>query len=96
MPESIDKLRATLAELEAELGNVETLDPASRQRLEEIAAEISAVLRRNEAREEEIPLEPPHNLQERMLDTVETFEVQYPTIAGVLQRLVNGLAQLGI
>ena len=118
MPERIHRLRATLAELEQELSDLDSLDPASRQRLQEVAAEIAHVLHRSEAAyqnrseaayqqesatdgpgEADIDsagIEPPHTLQEQLIKHVEAFRVQHPTVAGILQRLVHGLAGLGI
>lgn len=96
MSDRIDKLRANLAELEAELAGVDSLDPASRARLEEVAQEISTVLRRSNPDLRDLKLEPPHTFEERLSENIETFRVQYPTLAGIVQRLVDGLAQLGI
>jgi len=95
MSDRIEKLRATLAELEAELNDVDSLDADSRGRLQEVADEIATALRRSNP-EKELRLEPPHNMREQLIENVETFRVQHPTIAGILQRLVDGLAQLGI
>lgn len=92
----IERLRATLAELEAELAEVDSLDPASRARLEQVAAEITEVLHRNASSAEDTPIEPPHNMREQLTENVTAFRVQHPTLAGILQRLVDGLAQLGI
>ncbi len=94
--ERIEKLRLTLAELETELGEVDSLDAASRARLEQVAREIATVLQREDPELKSLPLEPPHNMSEQLRENVESFRVQYPTLAGILQRLVDGLAQLGI
>jgi hypothetical protein len=96
MPDRIDKLRATLAELEQELSEVDALDDAARQRLQEVSDEISAVLRRSDPDLNHLKLDPPHTVREQLLENVEAFRVQHPTLAGILQRLVDGLAQLGI
>jgi hypothetical protein len=96
MAQRIEKLRDTLAELEVELSEVDSLDEGSRQRLREVAEEIAEVLRRSDARSGNLEVEPPHTVREQLLENVETFRVQHPTLAGILQRLVDGLAQLGI
>jgi chromosome segregation ATPase len=117
MPERIERLRVTLAELEQELAELDSLDQGSRERLEEVAGEIAEVLRRCEVIEAEraalieeanspanappdevdrLRLEPPHSLRERLLDQIEFYRVQHPTVAGILQRLIHGLAGLGI
>jgi chromosome segregation ATPase len=91
MPERIERLRATLAELETELHNLDALDPASRERLEEVSGEIDALLARRDLSSGEH-----HTLAEQLTESVEAFRVQHPTLSGVLQRLVDGLSQLGI
>jgi hypothetical protein len=93
---SLDKLRATLAELEAELQQADALDPDSRARLEQVAKDISAALHRSDPTLPDLKLEPPHTFSEQLTDSVESFRAQYPTLAGVVQRLTDGLAQLGI
>ena len=96
MTDRIEKLRATLAELEAELEGVDSLDPESRARLQEVAAEITEALERSDPDLKGLKLEPPHTIPERLSENVETFRAQYPTLAGIVQRLIDGLAQLGI
>lgn len=93
---SPEKLRATLAELEAELQQADDLDPESRVRLEQVAKDIAAALKRSDPSLKDLKLERPHTLSEQLTDSVESFRAQYPTLAGVVQRLTDGLAQLGI
>jgi hypothetical protein len=85
-----------LAELEAELAEMDSLDPDSRTRLQEVAGEISAVLERSDPDLQGLQMEPPHTIPERLSENVESFRAQYPTLAGIVQRLIDGLAQLGI
>ena len=63
--------------------------------LEEVAAEISGVLKRSDPELKKLRLEPPHNMTEQLSENVESFRVQHPTLAGILQRLVDGLAEFG-
>ena len=93
---SLEKLRATVAELEAELEQADALDPDSRAKLEQVAKDISAALRRSDPTLQDLKLERPHTLGEQLTESVESFRAQYPTLAGVVQRLTDGLAQLGI
>jgi len=90
MPDRLDKLRATLSELEAELRDHDSLDDETREQLEAAAAEINAVLRRGtrSAKTQEVE----SSLQDRLTD----FEAAYPQLAGVVSRLIDGLGQLGI
>jgi hypothetical protein len=91
MPERLDKLRAAVEELERELHSLQAVDPATRRLLEEAHAEIQAALAG----------QPPQSiatgvLSGRLENAAQRFEATHPTLAGVLERLVNGLAQLGI
>jgi hypothetical protein len=90
MPEHREKLRTTLLELESELREVDSLDTDARALLAEVAREIEVLLERTE------PHPAPAPLQDRLLDSLEQFEVAHPTLAGIVRRLVDGLGQLGI
>jgi glycine/D-amino acid oxidase-like deaminating enzyme len=91
MPERLDKLRAVVDELERELHSLDEVDPETRRLLEEAHREIQgALVSRSSERLE------PRALSGRLEDVAQRFEATHPTLAGVLERLVNGLAQLGI
>jgi hypothetical protein len=91
MPERLEKLRAAVEELERELHSLDEVDPPTRRLLEEARAEIQLALAG----------QPPPSiatgvLSGRLEHAAQRFEATHPTLAGVLERLVNGLAQLGI
>jgi hypothetical protein len=90
MADRSDKLRATLSELEEELRSIDSLDDATREQLADAASEIAAALRRGKRSDETRQAE--HSLQNRLVE----FEASYPQLAGVVTRLLDGLAQLGI
>ena len=90
MDERLAKLRATLTQLEAELRALGTLDDATREQLADAAEEIAASLRRGKPAVKRAGGE--DSLQDRLLD----FEASHPQLAGVVTRLLDGLAQLGI
>ena len=90
MPEQLDRLRATLTELENELSTLDTADPSARRMLEEAAAEIIAVLERGERTEST------QRVEGTLRDRVVEFEADHPTLAAVLHRLVDILGQMGI
>jgi hypothetical protein len=90
MADRLDKLRATLSELEAELRSTGSLDDATREQLADAAAEIAASLRRGKRSEQTRKAE--DSLQNRLVE----FEAAYPQLAGIVTRLLDGLAQLGI
>lgn len=91
MAERLDKLRAAVEELERELHSLDEVDPEARRILEEARHEIQDAL----ARQEPDRLES-GALQGRLETMAQRFEATHPTLAGVLERMVNGLAQLGI
>ena len=90
MADRLDKLRGALSELEAELRSTESLDDETREELASAATEIAASLRRGKRSEQTRRAE--DSLQNRLAD----FEAAYPQLAGIVTRLLDGLAQLGI
>lgn len=100
MPDRIERLRTTLAELEAELRELPAVDTQTRAVLEEAVAEITAVLQRTASPVPSgEPVEPPNDdteIESRWREAVADFEVSHPQIAGLLQRVINTLAQIGI
>jgi uncharacterized membrane protein len=91
MPERLNKLRDTVEELERELQALDEVDPETRRLLEDARSDIHEAL----AREEPETLDT-GTLTGRLEEIARRFEATHPTLAGVLERLVNGLAQLGI
>lgn len=91
MPEKLEKLRTAVEELERELHSLGEIDPETRRLLEEARLEIQDALAREEP--ESLANGP---LGSRLERVARRFEASHPTLAGVLERLVNGLAQLGI
>ncbi len=91
MPERISKLRQTIADLEAELAGLDSLDEETRNMLSEVSGEINAALGQEDASALE-----PDSLIERLQQSAREFEAEYPTLAGALERLTNALGQMGI
>jgi chromosome segregation ATPase len=92
MPDRLEKLRTALAELERELASVEEVDDDLRARLEAVRGEISERLEAGDTQQEWQP----HSLIQRLTAAEQEFEGAHPTIGGILRRLIDGLAQLGI
>ena len=90
MPERIEKLRATVTELEAELASLAELDDATRALLEEAVSELQAALSKSAADIE------PQSLTERLTESAEAFELSHPTLYGIVKRTIDALAQMGI
>ncbi|HZN36926.1 MAG TPA: DUF4404 family protein [Pirellulaceae bacterium] len=90
MPDRLEKLRATLAELEAELRELESLDDATRDVLADAAAEIARTLRRGKRSPET------QQAESSLQGQIASFEASHPQLAGIVTRLIDGLGQLGI
>jgi hypothetical protein len=94
MPERIEQLRATLAELESELSELPEMSAEQRGAIEAAIAEIHAVLLRAEASIDASP-KIPHE-ENRWREAVAGFEVSHPQLAGLLSRVIDSLSQVGI
>ncbi|MDA1054338.1 MAG: DUF4404 family protein [Planctomycetota bacterium] len=90
MPERIEKLRAMVTELEAELAALTELDDATRALLEETVSELQATLSKQPAEIEH------QSLTERLTESAEAFESSHPTLFGIVKRTIDALAQMGI
>jgi len=88
---NIDKLRATISELERELRGMNSLDTESRRMLEQAMQDI-----RDALQAEEQPAADRQPLVGRLQEAVERFESTHPSLTAVLGRLIDGLAQMGI
>jgi hypothetical protein len=93
MADKTEKLKAALTDLHAELEGVETVDPELRTMLEGTMAEINRAL--ESPAEEETP-EQEESLSGRLTESVKDFEESHPNIAGILERMVDILSQMGI
>ncbi|MBC8871054.1 MAG: DUF4404 family protein [Planctomycetes bacterium] len=91
MSEQVEKLKATVTELEEELQSLETLDDEAREVLEEALREIQAALNEEESAELEA-----ESLMDRLNDATHDFEGSHPTLTGIIGRLIDGLGQMGI
>jgi len=91
MPERIEKLKAIIAELEAELQSLDSLDDQSRQVLENAVEELHATLSR----------QPPDTAQrdsirQRLEAAEQRYQINNPTLSGIVLRVIDALGQLGI
>jgi len=91
MSEHIDKLRATLEELQDELHEIETLDPQTREMLEEAKVELEHALHREETETLES-----HSLIDRLQTAGEDFSESHPGLSRVVGNLIDVLGQMGI
>jgi len=90
MGKTIDQLRSTLAELHAELDQLETLDEESRTLLEAAKRDLDDALSREKVEEEQA------SLAERFERFGEDFQESHPDLAHIVGSLANTLSQMGI
>lgn len=88
----MENLRRRLAELHAELEQVDALDAEARAALEAVMRDIREVLARSEGAE---GVDEP-SLADRLRDAGRHFEESHPTLTATLGRVVDALAALGI
>ena len=91
MNERLEQLRATVRELEQELAEVDSLDPATREVLSQAARDIQSALGASAPERLKSP-----GITARLRDAASDFETSHPTLAGVLERVIDALGQLGI
>lgn len=87
----IEKLRATVSELEQQLRELKSVDDESRQVLEDAVREIRATLH-----EEDRTRTQQGSLAQRLSDLVQKLEGEHPTLTGIIGRIADGLGQMGI
>jgi hypothetical protein len=88
---SREELRSTLTSLHETLNETSDVDDEMRQLLLSITADIQHLLVDDSA-----IVEPDDSLTERIADISRDFDAHHPMIGGLLQRLSDGLANLGI
>lgn len=92
MDEHSQRLRATIADLERELQAGGEVDAQTRAMLLDAVEEIQAALHNKTA----AAATEPQTLSERLTLSAAEFDVSHPTLAGLLRRVVDALAQIGI
>ena len=86
-----EELRNTLASLHETLSGTEDVDPETRELLKSVTSDIERILA-----DDESAAEVGDSLTERIEDSMRAFEANHPVIGGLLQRLSDGLANVGI
>jgi hypothetical protein len=84
-----DRLQQALEDLQAELDDLESVDPQHRERLEHALAEMRAAL-------EESPRKESPNVVQRLTEAAEHFEETHPTLAGTIGSVIDALGRMGI
>jgi hypothetical protein len=91
MNDDRERLRQTLGQLQAQLDNSESLDPAVAAKSRALMSDIQKALESGQLRA-------PHHrsLSERLQEAMLEFEGAHPTIAGTFGSVVDALARMGI
>jgi ABC-type transporter Mla subunit MlaD len=85
-----EEIQQTLAALHAELSHVSEVDDATRQRLEDVNADIDRILAAKDRSEPAAPI------AENLQDLVAQFGAQHPKLTATVQQLVDRLSEIGI
>ena len=88
---SREELRKTLASLHETLNETSDVDDDTRELLASVTADIQRLLV-----DDGSAVEADDSLSERIADMSRDFDAHHPMIGGLLQRLSDGLANLGI
>jgi len=88
---SREELRNTLASLHETLNETSDVDDETRALLASVTADIQRLLV-----DDGSVIEPDASLTERIADMSRDFDAHHPIIGGLLNRLSDGLANLGI
>ncbi len=90
---SKEQLQNHLKELHQLLQQECQPDSETRQLLERVTSDITQILNRQD---EEFSMPAPETLTERVRVTLLEFESKHPQISGLVERIADGLAGLGI
>jgi hypothetical protein len=98
MPDDLQHLRATLAELRRQLEASHTLDADARAMMRQVTTDLEQVLARSD--EEGQPPAGEHaqrgSLVRRLNDAVRGFESTHPNLSGAVGSVIDALSRMGI
>ncbi|MCE9548195.1 MAG: DUF4404 family protein [Planctomycetia bacterium] len=99
--EKLEKLRRTVAELNAELKSVEPTDPEIQALLQSAMADLAAAMEKQSGvlqAGKAAPAAPNWNpsIVGRLKQAAEHYEYTHPNLSGILGSIVDALAQMGI
>lgn len=86
------QLQLTLEELQDALGDTEQIDDETRAMLKAVTADIQRLLDKKEAPTQQDV----HSVSSELKDLLLRFESEHPQLTGILGRIADGLANLGI
>ena len=92
MPQRIEKLKAIVKELEAELESLDAVDAQAQAILEGALDDLREAL----GKTDNATIDSADSLIERFRSAEGSFQVSHPTLSGLVLRMINALGQLGI
>ncbi|MEP3481204.1 MAG: DUF4404 family protein [Fuerstiella sp.] len=95
-----DELRETLRQLHAELAQADQIDTQSLELLNQLTVDVDRIVlgkKMDSVGDQPIPTQGSElSYSDQLRSMVSTFETRHPVISGLLERLSDGLANLGI
>ncbi len=86
------QLQVTLEELHKALGGTEQIDDETRQMLKAVTSQIEQLLDEKQSPSEQDV----HSVSSDLKELLLRFESEHPQLTGILGRIADGLANLGI
>jgi hypothetical protein len=98
MPDDLQNLRATLAELHRHLESARSLDPDSLAMMRQAVADIEHALARGTDGGEPLRTDAVHrgSVVRRLADAARGFESTHPMLAGAIGSVIDALGRMGI
>lgn len=92
-----EEMLTILKSLDEELENADSMHPEHRKSLQSLTHEIQSKLAARAAvHDDASPDAAGGTLSQQMKDSIIEFEVRHPIIGGLVERLTDGLAAMGI
>lgn len=93
-----DELRETLQQLHTELASADEIDTKSLELLNQLTADVDRIVSgtKDGSSPEVADGDSEMSYSDQLRSMVSTFETRHPVVSGLLERLSDGLANLGI
>ncbi len=91
-----EEMLTILRSLQEELASAESIHPDHRKSLQTLTDEIQQTLASGAPTTTAASADASETLSQRMKESIIEFEVRHPIIGGLVERLTDGLAAMGI
>jgi len=88
-----ENLRRSLEQLRTRLGEVETEEQATQQKVDSLTDHIQDLLTHHEG---DVPPEKHRRLLDALRGSVEHFEINHPVVTGMINNVIQTMNNLGI